>query len=73
MLPSPELPCQHTDTDRHSTMISIELQRDVPQYMAIPWLITWVMALTVSVKKQGGEVQRQKCERCKQSGEWCSQ
>lgn len=30
------------------TMISIELQRDVPQYMAIPWLITWVMARTVS-------------------------
>lgn len=30
------------------TMISIEVHRDVPQYMAIPWLITWVIALTVS-------------------------
>lgn len=29
-------------------MISIGLQRDVPQYMAIPWLITCVMARTVS-------------------------
>lgn len=29
-------------------MISMELQRDVPQYMAIPWLMTWVMARTVS-------------------------
>ena len=29
-------------------MISMALQRDVPQYIAIPWLITWVMALTVS-------------------------
>lgn len=28
-------------------MISMELQRDVPQYMAIPWLMTWVMARTV--------------------------
>ncbi len=26
----------------------MELQRDVPQYMAIPWLITWVIARTVS-------------------------
>jgi hypothetical protein len=33
----------------HRTMISMELQRDVPQYMAIPWLMTWVMARTVSV------------------------
>lgn len=24
----------------HITMISMELQRDVPQYMAIPWLMT---------------------------------
>lgn len=30
------------------TMISMELHLEVPQYMAIPWLITWVMALTVS-------------------------
>lgn len=29
-------------------MISMGLQRDVPQYMAMPWLITWVMARTVS-------------------------
>ncbi len=26
----------------------MELQRDVPQYMAIPWLITWVIPRTVS-------------------------
>lgn len=32
-------------------MISIGLQRDVPQYIAIPWLITWVMARTVSAKQ----------------------
>lgn len=31
-------------------MISIEVHLDVPQYMAIPWLITWVIALTVSTK-----------------------
>lgn len=35
-------------------MISTELHRDVPQYMAIPWLITWVMALTVSAGTDGG-------------------
>lgn len=35
-------------------MISMELQRDVPQYMAIPWLMTWVMARTVSVRREGG-------------------
>lgn len=35
------------------TMISMELQRDVPQYMAIPWLMTWVMARTVSVMREG--------------------
>lgn len=29
-------------------MISIEVHLDVPQYMAIPWLMTWVIALTVS-------------------------
>lgn len=34
-------------------MISMELQRDVPQYMAIPWLMTWVMARTVSVTREG--------------------
>lgn len=33
-------------------MISMELQRDVPQYMAIPWLMTWVMARTVSVRRE---------------------
>lgn len=32
------------------TMISMEVHRDVPQYIAIPWLITWVIALTVSTK-----------------------
>lgn len=31
-------------------MISTELHREVPQYMASPWLITWVMARTVSSK-----------------------
>lgn len=34
-------------------MISMELQRDVPQYMAIPWLMTCVMARTVSVMREG--------------------
>lgn len=29
-------------------MISMALQRDVPQYMAIPWLMTNVMARTIS-------------------------
>lgn len=40
---------------RHAapTMISMELQRDVPQYMAIPWLMTWVMARTVSAGEEG--------------------
>lgn len=33
-------------------MISMELQRDVPQYMAIPWLMTWVMARTVSERER---------------------
>lgn len=32
-------------------MISIGLQRDVPQYIAIPWLITWVIARTVSANQ----------------------
>lgn len=32
-------------------MISMEVHRDVPQYMAIPWLMTWVIALTVSAKR----------------------
>lgn len=31
----------------------MELQRDVPQYIAIPWLMTWVMARTVSVREKG--------------------
>ena len=30
------------------TMISMALQREVPQYMAIPWFITNVMARTIS-------------------------
>lgn len=30
----------------------MELQRDVPQYMAIPWLITCVIARTVSANKK---------------------
>ncbi len=30
------------------TMISIADQRDVPQYMDMPWLMTCVMALTIS-------------------------
>lgn len=34
-------------------MISMALQRDVPQYMAIPWLMTWVMARTVSAGEEG--------------------
>lgn len=29
----------------------MELQREVPQYMAIPWLITWVIARTVSANQ----------------------
>lgn len=33
------------------TIISIGLQRDVPQYMAMPWFITWVIARTVSASK----------------------
>lgn len=33
------------------TIISIGLQREVPQYMAMPWFITWVIALTVSVSQ----------------------
>lgn len=35
-------------------MISMALQRDVPQYMAMPWLITCVIARTISAgQKQG--------------------
>lgn len=30
-------------------MISMALQREVPQYMAIPWFITNVIARTISV------------------------
>lgn len=33
-------------------MISIADQRDVPQYMDMPWLMTWVMALTISENTQ---------------------
>lgn len=33
-------------------MISMADHRDVPQYMDIPWLITCVIALTISVKRQ---------------------
>lgn len=42
------------------TMISMELHLDVPQYMAIPWLITWVMARTVSANtgRQGDNSNR---------------
>ena len=32
-------------------MISMALQREVPQYMAIPWFITKVMARTISANK----------------------
>jgi hypothetical protein len=31
-------------------MISMADHRDVPQYMDIPWLITWVIALTISAE-----------------------
>lgn len=34
------------------TMISIALQRDVPQYMAMPWLMTCVIARTISEGKR---------------------
>lgn len=40
------------ETERPLTMISMALQRDVPQYMAIPWFITNVMARTISAKSQ---------------------
>lgn len=40
----------YTDT-LSLTIISIGLQRDVPQYMAMPWFITWVIARTVSASK----------------------
>lgn len=48
--------------DPQLTMISMELHLEVPQYRAIPWLITWVMALTVSSKSDqqqqtGGTIQ----------------
>lgn len=33
-------------------MISMALQRDVPQYMAMPWFITCVMARTISAGKK---------------------
>lgn len=59
-------------------MISMELQRDVPQYMAIPWLMTWVMARTVSAG--GRESSRRAlghrdgagpCTSCKQCASKC--
>lgn len=34
------------------TIISIADQRDVPQYMDMPWLITCVMALTISATRK---------------------
>lgn len=34
------------------TMISIALHREVPQYIAIPWFITCVMARTISTEGQ---------------------
>lgn len=33
-------------------MISIALHLEVPQYIAIPWFITCVMARTISVEAQ---------------------
>jgi hypothetical protein len=33
-------------------MISIALHLEVPQYMAMPWLITCVMARTISMEAQ---------------------
>lgn len=46
--------CKEVDllNDRSAfTMISMALQRDVPQYMAIPWFITNVMARTISANR----------------------
>lgn len=40
------------------TIISTDVHRDVPQYIAIPWLITWVIALTVSDKMPKAAVRR---------------
>ena len=37
-------------------MISMALQREVPQYMAIPWFITKVMARTISANKHTYDV-----------------
>lgn len=34
------------------TIISMAVHRDVPQYIAIPWLITWVIALTISTERR---------------------
>jgi len=39
-----------TSASEPLTMISMALQRDVPQYIAIPWFITKVMARTISGK-----------------------
>lgn len=36
-------------------MISIALQREVPQYIAIPWFITCVIARTISVQEEKDE------------------
>lgn len=38
------------------TMISMALQREVPQYMAIPWFITNVMARTISANHTIGYI-----------------
>lgn len=40
------------------TIISTDVHRDVPQYMAIPWLITWVIALTVSGERPEAKVRQ---------------
>lgn len=37
---------------KYFTMISIALQREVPQYIAIPWLITCVIARTISKEEE---------------------
>lgn len=34
------------------TIISMAVHRDVPQYIAIPWLITCVIALTISTERR---------------------
>lgn len=39
-------------TRNQLTMISMALHLEVPQYIAMPWLITCVMARTISVETQ---------------------